>query len=125
MTDINRLYVVADVLITDYSSVFFDYANLHRPMLFYMYDLASYAGEIRGFYIDLDCLPGPIVETQADLHQALHAVEADKSRYAEKYAAFTPALIIWTTATPHSVWWSVWCLTETVQMWFNNKKIVF
>lgn len=88
VTDINRLYVVADVLITDYSSVFFDYANLHRPMLFYMYDLASYAGEIRGFYIDLDCLPGPIVETQADLHRALHAVEADKPRYAEKYAAF-------------------------------------
>ena len=88
VTDINRLYVVADVLITDYSSVFFDYANLHRPMLFYMYDLASYAGEIRGFYIDLDCLPGPIVETQADLHRALHTVEADKSRYAEKYAAF-------------------------------------
>ena len=88
VTDINRLYVVADVLITDYSSVFFDYANLHRPMLFYMYDLASYAGEIRGFYIDLDCLPGPIVETQADLHRVLHAVEADKSRYAEKYAAF-------------------------------------
>ena len=38
VTDIKRLYVVADVLITDYSSVFFDYANLHRPMLFYMYD---------------------------------------------------------------------------------------
>lgn len=26
---------------------------------------------------------------------------------------------------PHSVWWSVWCLTETVQMWFNNKKDYF
>lgn len=39
----------------------------------------------------------------------------------------TPALIIWTTAMPHSVWWSVWCLTETVQMWFNidNKKDYF
>jgi len=37
--DINELYLVSDMLITDYSSVFFDYANLNRPILFYMYDL--------------------------------------------------------------------------------------
>src|SRR5699024_9544165 len=36
--DINELYLVSDVLITDYSSVFFDYANLKRPILFYTYD---------------------------------------------------------------------------------------
>mgnify|MGYP000910123033 CR=1 FL=1 len=38
MDDINPLYLAADVLITDYSSVFFDYANLRRPILFFMYD---------------------------------------------------------------------------------------
>ena len=37
--DIARLYLISDVLITDYSSVFFDYANLRRPMIFFMYDL--------------------------------------------------------------------------------------
>ena len=37
--DINHLYLIADLLITDYSSVFFDYGILKKPMLFYMYDL--------------------------------------------------------------------------------------
>ena len=48
------------MLVTDYSSVFFDYANLHKPVIFYMYDLDAYAGDLRGFYISLDELPGPI-----------------------------------------------------------------
>lgn len=55
--DINELYVISDMLITDYSSVFFDYANLKRPILFYMYDLDAYKNELRGFYIDLEELP--------------------------------------------------------------------
>ena len=33
--DISELYLISDILITDYSSVFFDYANLQRPMLFF------------------------------------------------------------------------------------------
>ena len=40
--DINDLYLISDVLVTDYSSVFFDYANLNRPMIFYMYDRELY-----------------------------------------------------------------------------------
>ena len=43
--DINELYIITDLLITDYSSVFFDFANLKRPMIFYMYDLAHYRDE--------------------------------------------------------------------------------
>ncbi len=69
--DINDLYLAADLLITDYSSVFFDYANLRKPMLFYMYDLAAYRDDIRGFYISLDELPGPIVETEDALIRAI------------------------------------------------------
>ena len=53
-SDINDLYIASDLLVTDYSSVFFDYANLHKPVVFYMYDLEDYAGEIRGFYIPLE-----------------------------------------------------------------------
>src|SRR5699024_3450284 len=40
--DIKNLYLVSDMLITDYSSVFFDYAILKRPMLFYVYDIEQY-----------------------------------------------------------------------------------
>lgn len=69
--DINHLYLAADLLITDYSSVFFDFSILRRPMLFYMYDLAAYRDDIRGFYIGLDDLPGPIVETEQELIEAI------------------------------------------------------
>ncbi len=86
--DINHLYLAADLLITDYSSVFFDYANLRKPMLFYMYDLAAYRDDIRGFYIGLDELPGPIVETEDELLRAIPAQLADSSQWAEQYETF-------------------------------------
>jgi CDP-glycerol glycerophosphotransferase len=69
--DINELYIVSDILVTDYSSVFFDYANLGRPIVFYMYDLEEYAGELRGFYLDLDELPGRVARTEHELVEAI------------------------------------------------------
>ncbi len=65
--DINELYVISDLLITDYSSVFFDYANCKRPIVFYMYDMEVYRDDIRGFYICTDELPGPIVTEKEQL----------------------------------------------------------
>ena len=44
--------LAADVLVTDYSSMMFDFANTGRPMLFFTYDLDAYRDEIRGFYFD-------------------------------------------------------------------------
>ena len=76
--DINELYVVADLLITDYSSVFFDYAILERPMLFYMYDMEEYRDEMRGFYLDVNDLPGPIVKTEKELIDALNSLKCDE-----------------------------------------------
>jgi CDP-glycerol glycerophosphotransferase len=62
--DISELYLISDILITDYSSVFFDYANLKRPMLFFTYDLEKYRDVLRGFYIDIEEeLPGPLLFT--------------------------------------------------------------
>lgn len=69
--DINDLYIIADMLITDYSSVFFDYAILKRPMLFYMYDMEEYRDEMRGFYLDITELPGPILKTEAEVVNAV------------------------------------------------------
>lgn len=66
--EINELYVLSDVLVTDYSSVFFDYAVLNRPIYFYMYDLEEYKGELRGFYLDIYTeLPGDIYEDEQKL----------------------------------------------------------
>lgn len=58
--DINDLYLISDILVTDYSSVFFDYTNLRRPVIFYMYDLEAYRDRLRGFYTDLSELPGSV-----------------------------------------------------------------
>jgi len=66
--EINELYVISDILITDYSSVFFDYAVLNRPIYFYMYDLDFYKEELRGFYLDIYTeLPGKIYENETKL----------------------------------------------------------
>ena len=85
-SDINDLYIVSDLLVTDYSSVFFDYANLHKPVIFYMYDLEDYAGEIRGFYIPLEELPGPIVQEEDRLIEEIKKTDGWKPD--EAYEAF-------------------------------------
>ena len=41
-TKINELYLIADIIMTDYSSIFFDYANLKKPIIYYMYDFDDY-----------------------------------------------------------------------------------
>ncbi len=63
--EIQELFLASDVLVTDYSSVFFDFACLRRPIIFYAYDLEAYRDELRGFYLDYETeLPGPIVTTR-------------------------------------------------------------
>jgi len=88
VSDVNDLYVISDILVTDYSSVFFDFANLERPIIFFMYDLESYAENLRGFYLGLDELPGPVVKTQDELVAALRSAGHPDSQIAERYAAF-------------------------------------
>jgi CDP-ribitol ribitolphosphotransferase len=65
--DMNELLLVADVLVTDYSSVAFEFALLGRPMAFLAPDADEYTRE-RGFYLDLRTdLPGPVVATTGEL----------------------------------------------------------
>ncbi|MDV2686885.1 CDP-glycerol glycerophosphotransferase family protein, partial [Alkalihalophilus lindianensis] len=78
--DIRELYLISDLLITDYSSVFFDYANLKRPMIFFTYDLEEYKGEIRGFYFDFEKeAPGPLVSTTEEVIAAIKDLETTKN----------------------------------------------
>jgi Putative glycosyl/glycerophosphate transferases involved in teichoic acid biosynthesis TagF/TagB/EpsJ/RodC len=87
--DIAQLYLISDLLITDYSSVFFDYANLRRPMLFFMYDLEKYRDVLRGFYIDIEEeLPGPILNTSQEVLKAVLSVDLIKQKYNSKYEQF-------------------------------------
>lgn len=84
--DISELYVISDLLITDYSSVFFDYANLKKPIVFYMYDFDEYKDELRGFYVDIEELPGKITKTEQELIKAIE--ETKDFQYDEKYEKF-------------------------------------
>lgn len=85
--DIANLYLVSDLLITDYSSVMFDYSVLKRPMLFFAYDLEDYKDNLRGFYFDfLKEAPGPITRTTKELIDSIVNYKAEE--FSEKYEAF-------------------------------------
>jgi CDP-glycerol glycerophosphotransferase len=87
--DGTELLLAADVLITDYSSNMFDYANTGRPILFFTYDLAAYRDEIRGFYFDFaERAPGPLLTTTNEVAAALNDLDAVRDRYAARYAEF-------------------------------------
>jgi CDP-glycerol glycerophosphotransferase (TagB/SpsB family) len=87
--DIQELYVISDLLITDYSSVFFDYANSKRPILFYAYDFEEYKENIRGFYLDMEKdLPGPVLQDENELLHAIETIDEVSNSYKEKYEAF-------------------------------------
>lgn len=87
--DINDLYISSDVLITDYSSVFFDFANLKKPILFFTYDIEKYQSMLRGFYIDVhNDLPGPLLKTNDELIEAIKHIDLTIEQYKEKYETF-------------------------------------
>jgi CDP-glycerol glycerophosphotransferase len=87
--DGTELLLAADVLVTDYSSLMFDYANTGRPMLFFTYDLDLYRDEVRGFYFDfLERAPGPLLRTSDELGEALAGIDDVVARYADRYTAF-------------------------------------
>ncbi|WP_372345100.1 CDP-glycerol glycerophosphotransferase family protein [Streptomyces sp. KL116D] len=86
--DVSELLCLADVLITDYSSIMFDYALLDRPLVHFAPDLDAYAAE-RGSYFDLRTRAGgPVVETQDELHRILAAVKESDGDWQEARRAF-------------------------------------
>ncbi|MEW1955060.1 CDP-glycerol glycerophosphotransferase family protein [Terrabacter sp. NPDC080008] len=87
--DITELMLVADVLITDYSSVMFDFIGTGRPMLFLTPDVAQYAGTTRGFYLDFaEIAPGPLLSSTDSVLQTLTSLGQIEATYRERYTAF-------------------------------------
>ena len=83
--DTSRLLLAADALITDYSSVMFDFSVTGKPMYFLVPDIEHYRGELRGFYFDLVAhAPGPVVRTHDELVAAVR--DGDPAMFAAKYA---------------------------------------
>jgi CDP-glycerol glycerophosphotransferase len=87
--DMADLLAITDVLITDYSSVMFDFALTGKPIVYYAYDMDLYRDKIRGFYFDLvPQAPGPVVTTEDALVEALLHRDDLREDYAERYRAF-------------------------------------
>ncbi|GGO82075.1 CDP-glycerol glycerophosphotransferase family protein [Nonomuraea cavernae] len=86
--DMADLLLVTDVLVTDYSSVMFDFAATGRPIVLYGYDLAKYASK-RGLYIDLpEIAPGPLLSTSAEVIEALRSIDEVAAAHSDRYDAF-------------------------------------
>lgn len=94
--DTQELLLASDVLVTDYSSVMFDYSILARPMVFLASDLDHYQRELRGFYLDLEVeAPGPVVRSGEALLEVLRDVPGLRTAWAERLAQFRATYAPW------------------------------
>ena len=77
--DVNDLLFAVDLLVTDYSSIVFEYSTLRRPMLFFAYDLEDYVAT-RDFYVPFESfVPGRIVRTFAEMVDAIRRDDYEAS----------------------------------------------
>jgi CDP-glycerol glycerophosphotransferase (TagB/SpsB family) len=81
--DVNDLLFAVDLLITDYSSIVFEFSTLGRPMLFYAYDLDDYVGS-RDFYVPFQAfVPGRIVRTFPEVLDAIRRDDYEAAKVAQ------------------------------------------
>lgn len=85
--NVNDLYIISDLLISDYSGTIFDFGILKRPMVYYMFDRELYTSKLQGVNIDLDELPGIIVKKEEELVPAI-LKQFREFQYDEKYERF-------------------------------------
>lgn len=83
--DVTELYIAADVLVTDYSSVMFDYSVTGKPVIFLAPDLDRYRAE-RGFYFDFEAeAPGPILTSDKEVIETLSKLPETAKRFQNAY----------------------------------------
>ncbi|MFC8654695.1 CDP-glycerol glycerophosphotransferase family protein [Streptomyces parvus] len=83
------LLLIADVLVTDYAGLMFDFALTGRPMLFHTYDLEHYRDTVRGLCLDFETrAPGPLLVTTDEVAQALRDTDRSAARHADAYESF-------------------------------------
>ena len=83
----NELLSVVDVLVTDYSSIFFDFLCTGRPIVFFCHDKETYDHR-RGLYLHLHDLPGPVVDTPELVMQCIRNINNVREQYKEKIEQF-------------------------------------
>lgn len=87
--NINELYLAADVIVTDYSSVMFDAVVANKPLVFFVPDLKDYNASRRGVYLDIsEIAPGPLLFSQEDLANTLRDLDSEALIASEEYIEF-------------------------------------
>ena len=71
----NVMLGLTDILVTDYSSIFFDFLPLDRPLVFFTPDDMDYSAS-RGLYFPLDELPGPVAHTVSEVGDAIRSLSS-------------------------------------------------
>lgn len=82
--DANEVLAAADILISDFSSIFYDYLATDKPVLFYIRDAEEYQ-EQRGIYAGLDALPGPVTDDISELGDWISRIGEIAQEYRAKY----------------------------------------
>ncbi len=80
--DVYESLLTTDLLVTDYSSVFFDFLLTNKPVLFFPYDLEKYENPERGFTMSFEeHTPGDKVFNTSDLINKILSIKNDYSKY--------------------------------------------
>ncbi|MBN2436580.1 MAG: CDP-glycerol glycerophosphotransferase family protein [Spirochaetes bacterium] len=90
--DIQQLLCFTDILVTDYSSVFFDFVLTGKPVIFYSYDYEYYLSQCRGMYYDYyETLPGPFAKDESQLMNLVISCKkwSVSKDYRQRYNEFT------------------------------------
>lgn len=83
--DANEVLSVTDILVSDYSSIYFDFLLTGRPVLFYIPDVDEYK-DYRGLYLPLEDLPGPATKKLSDLSDWILSIGKIQEEYHQKYS---------------------------------------
>lgn len=83
--DANEVLSVTDILISDFSSIYFDYLATGKPILFFINDIENYKKE-RGLYMSCDELPGPNTNSFTELGVWINNIESVRKEYNLAYS---------------------------------------
>jgi CDP-glycerol glycerophosphotransferase len=84
--DIQELLLIADILISDYSSLMFDYSLTNRPCFLYVPDIKQYLEKERNFYFNLEELPFVSAVSNSDLVREIE--QFDEIHYKQEVQTF-------------------------------------
>jgi CDP-glycerol glycerophosphotransferase len=86
--DTNEILSGADILVTDYSGIFFDFLITKKPIIFFTPDREEYSRAKTGFYLDLEKLPGPVCDTIEEVSAAVSCIDTVEQKYSGIYKDF-------------------------------------